>query len=103
MKEINQKDYDSKIVNKENAIIQFSASWCGPCRTLSPVLESIATENNLSVFKVDISENSQFAQDKGIYSIPYVELIKDGQVIEKFTGMMPKNKIEELTTNVYKT
>ena len=97
MENITKQQYETK----ENAIIQFSANWCGPCKSLTPVLESLAKENNLEVYKVDIGKESEFAREKGIRSIPYVEFLKEGKVVETFVGSKPKDLIQESIKNVY--
>jgi thioredoxin 1 len=97
MENITKQQYETK----ENAIIQFSASWCGPCKTLTPILESLAKENNLEVYKVDIGKESELAREKGIRSIPYVEFLKEGKVVETFVGAKPKDLIQESIKNVY--
>jgi len=97
MENITKQQYETK----ENAIIQFSANWCGPCKALAPVLETLAKENNIEVYKVDISQETELAKDRGVRSIPYVEFLKEGKVVETFVGAKPKDLIQESIKNVY--
>lgn len=101
MEKISKEQYENMLSGKKDAIVQFSADWCGPCKMLSPILESLGKENNLLVCKIDISEHSEFARQKGVMSIPYVEIIKSGEVADKFVGSKPKNLIQESVTNVF--
>lgn len=101
MEKITKEQYENIITGKKDVIVQFSADWCGPCKTLSPILETLGKENNLSVYKLDITEHSEFAMEKGVMSIPYVEIIKSGEVADKFVGSKPKNLIQESVSNVF--
>jgi len=102
METINKETLLSKISNKENFIIQYSASWCGPCRILTPILENIGLSAGIDIFKFDISEDSQFALDKKIMSIPYVEYYKSGELINHSIGQSPREFYEEQINEVYK-
>lgn len=79
------------------AIIDFYAEWCGPCRTLGPVLTSLATENpDISVVKVNVDDNSDLSAEFGIRSIPAVFIFRDGEKINQFVGMKSKEDILKL-------
>jgi thioredoxin 1 len=78
-------------------IIDFYADWCGPCRTLGPVLNTIATENeNIEVIKVNVDENTVLSSEFGIRSIPAVFIYKDGEKVNQFAGMKSKEDILKL-------
>lgn len=79
------------------AIIDFYAEWCGPCRTLGPVLNSIASENpDINIVKVNVDDNSELSAEFGIRSIPAVFIYKDGEKVNQFVGMKSKEDILKL-------
>lgn len=95
-----------QVLNKENfsenveqangvVLVDFFATWCGPCRMLAPILEQVAEETTASIYKVDIDESEQIARKYGIMVVPTMIIFKDGQEVEKFSGFMQKDAIVE--------
>lgn len=83
------------IVQGELVLVDFFATWCGPCRMLGSVLEELAEErSNITVAKIDVDESASLAKNYGIMSVPTLLLFKDGKLIDQRSGFMPK---EELT------
>lgn len=76
---------------KENklALVDFWATWCGPCRMLTPVLEQLHNETNLSIGKVNVDEEEEISEALNISSIPTLFLFKDGTLVDKKVGYMP--------------
>jgi len=76
-------------------LIDFWADWCGPCRMIAPHVEAIATEYHsvLNVGKVDVDENPAIPGRYGIVGIPTLMLFKGGEVVERITGALPKERI----------
>lgn len=76
-------------------VADFSATWCGPCKKLAPVIEEVAAEfeGKANIVKVDVDECDDLAVDFGIRSVPTVLFIKGGQVVDKFVGVLPKSEI----------
>ena len=76
-------------------LVDFWATWCGPCRQVAPIVEKIAEENpgKLSVRKLDVDENQHTAQKYGVMSIPTLILFKDGAPVERLVGFMPKERL----------
>ena len=90
----------AEVVEKSNTVpvlVDFWAPWCGPCKTLTPLLEEIAQEygDALQLVKINIDENQELAGQFGIRSVPTVYLVKHGEVIDGFMGAQPKSAIEQ--------
>ncbi|WP_430388485.1 thioredoxin [Dyella sp. 20L07] len=81
-------------------LVDFWATWCGPCKTLGPMLEKLAAEFNgaFRLAKVDVDKSQQLAGMFGIRSIPTVMLVKDGQVVDGFAGALPEGQLREFLT-----
>ena len=83
-----------ELLAKGEVLVDFFATWCGPCKMLSPIIESVATENpDLTVLKVDVDEVGTLAQRYGIASIPTLIRFVDGVEKDKALGYMPKPKL----------
>lgn len=82
-------DFNNQIKGKKLVIVDYNATWCGPCKQLSPVLEAwIKAQNGqVELIKIDVDENQELAKAKQIESIPYLEFYKDGKMIDKQIGM----------------
>ncbi len=80
------------------AIVDFTADWCGPCRQLSPILDEIARENNglVLVGKVNVDQCGEIAQREGVRGIPDVRIYRDGQLVDKFVGLPPADRVRAL-------
>lgn len=101
MRLVEEKDYDELLSNTSNIIVQLSADWCGPCRVLTPILESVAGEKGIDVVKVNIDNNPSIVAKYSVRSIPRILFIKDGEVINDMTGNQGKQKLEEMCSQVY--
>jgi len=90
-------NFQSLISEEKITIVDFWAPWCGPCRTLGPILDEIAEENkDLQVVKVDVDSNSELSTEYKIRSIPAVYVFKSGELINKFVGVKSKEEILKL-------
>jgi len=88
---LNDSNFAEKTANGI-ALVDFFATWCGPCRMLGPVIEEIGAEcdGSFSVYKVDIDECEDIAMDFGIMSVPTVVVLKNGVEVERMVGVQPK-------------
>ena len=98
MENINREKINDLIKSQSTFVVQFSASWCGPCRALTPILENVCDGNNIEVYKFDIGDDPEFARELKITSIPFVHFYKQGLLTETKVGMAPREFYEEQTT-----
>jgi thioredoxin 1 len=75
-------------------LVDFWAEWCGPCKMIAPILEEIAEEraDDLVILKLDVDANQRWAMEYGVMGIPTLLLFKDGEVVDRITGYLPKPK-----------
>mgnify|MGYP001205235320 FL=1 len=92
---ITKNNFDEEVLqSKEPVLLDFWASWCGPCRIVSPTIEEIAKENkSIKVGKINVDEESELAAKYSIMSIPTLMVLKDGKVSAQSVGVRPKNDI----------
>ena len=96
--EITDQSFQEMVLNSDKPVlVDFWAVWCGPCRTLGPIIEEVATdfEGKAIVGKVDVDNNQQVSVDYGIRNIPTVLIFKNGEVVDKIVGVAPKEVIAE--------
>lgn len=91
--EFTDANFESEVLNSEiPVLVDFWATWCGPCRAIAPVVEDLAKEygGKLKVGKVDTDRHQKYASKLGITSIPAVFIFKGGEVVERIIGARPK-------------
>ena len=101
--EIKQDNFATFVKQDKPVLVDFWATWCGPCRMLSPVVEEVsqAHADTLAVGKVNVDECPELAQQFGVMSIPTLILFKDGQVVDKRIGYQPKDQLEEMLKQAF--
>lgn len=79
-------------------LVDFWATWCGPCKMIAPVLEEIDAEmsDTVQIVKLDVDENQETAAKHGVMSIPTLLLFKEGEVVDQVVGYQPKEELEAL-------
>ena len=93
--EINDANFDTE-VSQGIVLVDCWAEWCGPCRMVAPVLDELSTEmSDISIRKLNVDENQSTAQKLGIQSIPTLLLYKDGKLVDKMIGALPKPQIKK--------
>ena len=92
---INKQNFDDIVKNSDKPVLlDFYATWCGPCRMVSPIVDEIAAENpQYRVGKINVDEEPELAQAFGVVSIPTLVVMKNGKVERKSTGARPKAQI----------
>ncbi len=95
---VTKSDFEEKILKSgKPVLVDFFATWCGPCRMLAPVLEEIAAEHpEYVIAKVNVDEEPELAREYKIMSIPALFVIRDGDVTDKAVGYKPKEELLEL-------
>ena len=95
---ITSANFENEIIKSSKPVlVDFWASWCGPCRMLSPIVDEIAKEqNDVKVCKVNVDENQDLAAMFQVMSIPTLVLIKDGKIVNKSIGYKPKQAILQM-------
>ena len=96
---ITKENFETEVLKSDvPVLLDFWATWCGPCMMIAPTLEEIAAENEgkLKVGKVNVDEQMELAMQFGVTSIPLLVVMEGGQIVKKALGAMPKAKIEAL-------
>ena len=104
MSEINltSKNYDEEVVKSQiPVLIDFWATWCGPCRAMMPVVEQIANESEgkIKVCKVNVDNNQELAVKYNITNIPTLLFFKNGSLVNSSIGFVSKSELEEIINN----
>lgn len=84
-----------KITSSGKTLVDFWASWCGPCRKQAPIVEKLATETGVNVIKIDVDNDDELSVDFQVNSIPTLILFEDGVVVERFVGLTDIDEIKK--------
>jgi len=95
VRKINEQEFNAEARNADAAVIDFNATWCGPCRMMAPVLEKISDEleGQVNFYAVDVDENPELAAEYRVQSIPCLVLMKKGAFVDQSIGFKPQPAI----------
>lgn len=95
VKTLNKNNFTEEVLNKKGTVlVDFWASWCGPCRMMSPVVDAIAEEEQgITVGKVNVDDEPELSTEYGVMSIPTLLVFKDGKPVNQSVGARPKEAV----------
>lgn len=95
--EVNSKNFNSEVLESTSPVlVDFWATWCGPCRMMGPILdEYAASQTAVKVTKLNVDDNPEIASTYGIASIPTLLVFKNGQVVDKLVGVSPVETLKQ--------
>lgn len=100
--EITGEELKQKIKNGEKVMVDFWATWCGPCRMLKPIFEKVMSENTTEVqmYTMDVDANRDIAISYGIRSVPTIKVFNNGEVVDTRVGVIQENEIKNIANNL---
>ncbi|WP_434798308.1 thioredoxin [Terrisporobacter vanillatitrophus] len=98
---VNSNEFKEAIKEEGVVVVDFFATWCGPCKMLAPIFEELSNEmeGKTQFIKVDVDQSVDIAREYGIQSIPTMAILKDGQPVETMVGFLPKDVIKSNIEN----
>lgn len=95
---VNNDNFKEEVLDsKTKVLVDFNATWCGPCRMLGPILDKYAEDHdNVKIVSIDVDDNNELAREYNVFSIPCLVVIKDGKEINRSVGLISKAEIDEL-------
>lgn len=91
-------NFDAEVLNSDTpAVVDFFATWCGPCKMMAPVIEALAAEydGKVKIGKLDVDENEEIAARYGVMTIPTIILFKNGEIVTKTIGVQSKDSLKK--------
>ena len=98
-KVINASEFKDLVLDSKGIVlVDFFATWCGPCKALAPTLEKLAPEfeGKVNIYKVDIDKSQQLASQYRVMSVPTMKIFKDGEVVETIVGLQPESALRDM-------
>ena len=97
-KHIEDSNFKSEVLDQKGiVVVDFFATWCGPCKMIAPIIEELEKEmTNIKFVKLDVDENPEISNKYQIQSIPTLKVFKDGQDVDTVVGFLPKDQIKAL-------
>lgn len=97
IKELTTENFKEEVASEQKTLVDFWASWCGPCKMLSPIVDEIAeTATDFKVGKVNVDEQIDLAREFSIAAIPTLLVFQNGKVINKSVGLLTKDEVLDL-------
>ncbi len=96
--DFNEKNFQTEVLqSSQPVLVDFWAPWCGPCRMIAPMVEELAGEysGSVKIGKVNIDDAQSLANSYGVSSIPTLMIFKGGEVVDRFVGVQPKNRLQK--------
>ena len=94
---VNKENFEQVTNTEKKVLLDFFATWCGPCQLLSPVLEQLEKEiDNLKIIKVNVDEHNELARKHGIMSIPTLEIYKNNKLVKMHIGYIDKDELKQI-------
>src|SRR4030042_5601801 len=96
---VNDKNFAEEVLNEDlPVLVDFWATWCGPCRSISPIIEELAKEftGRVKVTKLNVDENPAIPSQYGVRGIPTLILFKGGKILEQIVGAVPKTRLKSM-------
>ena len=101
IKNLKNNEFEEFIKNNDHCIVDFYADWCGPCKMLAPVMESLARQlPNMAFAKVNVDEAHKLARRFNVSSIPTVLIFKNKKLVNQFTGFRDEREIKEIINRI---
>ena len=102
LKHVNSENFESEVNSGKVTLVDFFATWCGPCKMLGPVLEQVADEvkDKVNIVKLDIDGSMDIAKQFGVMSVPTMVIFKDGKEVDRIVGLRQKSQIVDALNNI---
>lgn len=94
IKHVNEKEFN-EMINGKRVLVDFFATWCGPCKMLSLVMEKFDKKGVIPIIKVDIDEENNLAEEYKIFSVPTLIIFENGKEIKRISGFMSEDELEK--------
>lgn len=94
IKHVNEKEFN-EMINGKRVLVDFFATWCGPCKMLSLVMEKFDKKGAIPIIKVDIDEENNLAEEYKIFSVPTLIIFENGKEIKRISGFMSEDELEK--------
>ena len=96
--EVTKKNFNDEVLKSQvPVLVDFNASWCGPCRMLRPILDEVSNEiDSVKIVSINIDNEEDLAREYGVMSIPCLVLINNGKEVKRSVGLLPKEEVERM-------
>ncbi len=98
IQKITDSQFETEVIKSNQLVVMdFGATWCGPCKKLHPIMAELAEEykDKAKILEVDVGESPQIAQNHAVISVPQVLFFKEGKLLDRVVGLLPKPKLKE--------